>query len=88
MKTMKIARDSYVETLLARRMNGFVKVITGIRRCGKSYLLDTLSLRKTGDFFKKVIITDGYGEVRLDADGIIHVGVIPFMLDEMILKRI
>ena len=37
-----IPRDSYVEKLLARRMNGFVKVITGIRRCGKSYLLGTL----------------------------------------------
>ena len=49
---------------------------------------ETLSLRKTGDFFKKVIITDGYDEVRSDADGIIHVGVIPFMLDETILKRL
>ena len=49
---------------------------------------ETLSLRKTGDFFKKVIITDGYDEARSDADGIIHVGVIPFMLDETILKRL
>ena len=38
----EIRRDSYVEKLLARRMNGFVKVITGIRRCGKSYLLNRL----------------------------------------------
>ena len=30
-----IPRDFYVEKLRARRMNGFVKVITGIRRCGK-----------------------------------------------------
>ena len=30
MRKVSIARDSYVETLLARRMNGFVKVITGI----------------------------------------------------------
>jgi predicted AAA+ superfamily ATPase len=49
---------------------------------------ETLSLRKTGDFFKKVIITDGYDEARSDVDGIIHVGVIPFMLDETILKRL
>ena len=49
---------------------------------------ETLSLRKTGDFFKKVVITDGYDEARSDADGIIHVGVIPFMLDETILKRL
>ena len=37
---------------------------------------------------KSRIITDGYDEVRSDADGIIHVGVIPFMLDETILKRL
>lgn len=49
---------------------------------------ETLSLRKTGDFFKKIVITDDYGEARSDADGIIHVGVIPFMLDEAILKRL
>ena len=41
-----------------------------------------------GDFFKKVVITDGYDDARSDADGIIHVGVIPFMLDETILKRL
>ena len=49
---------------------------------------ETLSLRKTGDFFKKIVITDGYDEARSDADGIIRVGVIPFMLDETILKRL
>jgi len=45
-------------------------------------------LRKTGDFFKKIVITDGYDEARSDADGIIRVGVIPFMLDETTLKRL
>ena len=45
-------------------------------------------MRKTGDFFKKIVITDDYGEARSDADGIIRVGVIPFMLDEAILKRL
>ena len=49
---------------------------------------ETLSLRKTGDFFKKIVITDDYGEARSDTDGIIRVGVIPFMLDETILKRL
>ena len=42
MTRTQIPRELYVEKLLARRMNGFVKVITGIRRCGKSYLLGTL----------------------------------------------
>ena len=49
---------------------------------------ETLSLRKTKDFFKKVVITDGYGEPQADDDGIIRMGVIPFMLDETILKRL
>lgn len=36
---MEIARKRYVQKLLDRKENGLVKVITGIRRCGKSYLL-------------------------------------------------
>lgn len=39
---MEIKRDVYLERLINRKYNGFVKVITGIRRCGKSYLLNTL----------------------------------------------
>ena len=36
---MEIKRDSYLRKLIDRQHNGLVKVITGIRRCGKSYLL-------------------------------------------------
>ena len=36
---MIIQRDRYLQKLIRRRENGMVKVITGIRRCGKSYLL-------------------------------------------------
>lgn len=39
---IEIKRDSYLNQLLVRRNNGLIKVITGIRRCGKSYLLRTL----------------------------------------------
>lgn len=39
---MEIKRDFYLSALLNRRGNGLVKVITGIRRCGKSYLLNTI----------------------------------------------
>ena len=49
---------------------------------------ETLPLRKTGDFFKKIVITEGYGEPLADADGIIHIGVIPFMLDDAFLKKL
>lgn len=39
---MEIRRDFYLEKLVARQNNGLIKVITGIRQCGKSYLLNKL----------------------------------------------
>lgn len=39
---MEIRRDFYLKQLIDRKNNGLVKVITGIRRCGKSYLLNNI----------------------------------------------
>ena len=39
---MEIKRNRYIKQLIESRQNGFIKVITGIRRCGKSYLLNVL----------------------------------------------
>ena len=39
---MEIRRDFYLDKLIKRKNNGLIKVITGIRRCGKSYLLNKL----------------------------------------------
>ena len=36
---MHINRDFYLKKLISREKNGLIKVITGVRRCGKSYLL-------------------------------------------------
>ena len=36
---MEMARDRYLRRLVERRGNGLIKAVTGIRRCGKSYLL-------------------------------------------------
>lgn len=36
---MEIKRDLYLQQLIAGRRNGLIKIVTGIRRCGKSYLL-------------------------------------------------
>ena len=36
---MEIKRDHYLEQLISKMNNGLVKVVTGMRRCGKSYLL-------------------------------------------------
>ena len=40
--TLEIKRDFYLQKLIAKKHNGLIKVITGVRRCGKSYLLLTL----------------------------------------------
>ena len=37
-----IARDKYLAELIRNKNNGFPKVVTGIRRCGKSYLLSEI----------------------------------------------
>ena len=39
---MEIRRDYYLEKLVKRKNNGLIKVVTGIRRCGKSFLLNNL----------------------------------------------
>ena len=143
---MIIKRDRYVNELLSKRWNGKVKIITGIRRSGKSFLLSTLykdylrdegvtedcfveitrvneqgkkqqsqyeidfivntgkekiyiqsalnvdtedkknqetfSLKNSGDFFRKIMIVDGNTKQWTDEDGIIYVGVIPFLLED------
>ncbi len=42
---MEIRRDHYLQKLISRKHNGQVKIITGVRRCGKSYLLNVLFYR-------------------------------------------
>ena len=51
---MVISRKHYVDMLMHRRWNGKVKIITGIRRCGKSFLLNTL--------YKQALIEEGVPE--------------------------
>ncbi len=58
-----IDRGSYLQKLIDRRENGLIKVITGIRRCGKSFLLDPL--------FKEYLMKEGVKEdhiIKLDLD--------------------
>lgn len=55
---MRIERTNYLKKLIAKRHNGKIKIVTGIRRCGKSYLLDTLYadwLRQQGVDDKHII---------------------------------
>jgi predicted AAA+ superfamily ATPase len=46
---MRIARQSYIDRLEERRENGSIKIITGIRRCGKTYLLFDLYVNRLMD---------------------------------------
>ena len=41
-RRMEIKRDYYLDKLIRKKDNGFIKIITGIRRSGKSYLLNNL----------------------------------------------
>ena len=51
---MEIKRDRYLNKLISKEHNGLIKVITGMRRCGKSYLLFTL--------FKEHLLSEGVAE--------------------------
>ena len=52
-KTMSAdKRDIYLAQLINARQNGLIKVVTGLRRCGKSYLLMTLFHNHQRRFFQ------------------------------------
>lgn len=58
-----IERNEYLNTLISKRNNGMIKIITGIRRCGKSYLLDPI--------FKNYLVDDGIDEnhiIKIDLE--------------------
>ena len=42
---------------------------------------ETLSLRKSGDFFKKIVVTAANAPAFEGLDGITYIGIIPFLLD-------
>lgn len=49
---------------------------------------ETLPLMKTGDAFRRMVVTDGNSRLWTDENGVSHVGVIPFLLDAAILDSI
>lgn len=59
----EINRDKYLNKLIDKKENGLIKVVTGIRRCGKSYLLDPL--------YRNYLLNSGIEEshiIKLDLD--------------------
>lgn len=45
---------------------------------------ETLSLRNTGDFFRKIVIVGGNGKMWTDETGITYIGIIPFLLEDIL----
>ena len=73
---------------VVNRGNDKVYIQSALRLDNKEKeLQETASLRGVGDFFKKVVVTEGYDEPHFDSDGIIRVSVLPFLLDEEIMNR-
>ena len=65
MNNISISRDYYLNKLINKRNNKMIKIITGIRRCGKSYLLDPI--------FKEYLLNSGIDEkhiIKLELDSI------------------
>ena len=48
---------------------------------------ETLPLRKTGDSFRKIVVTGDYHDAWKDESGVVHVGVIPFLLDRNLIDN-
>ena len=51
-------------------------------KCSRKRNQETFSLKNSGDFFRKIVILDGNVKAWTDEDGIMYVGVIPFLLEE------
>ena len=65
MNSKIIERTEYLKMLINRKNNGLIKIITGIRRCGKSFLLDPI--------FKNYLLASGTSEdhiIKLSLDDI------------------
>ena len=59
---MEVKRETYLQQLIQRKDNGMIKVITGIRRCGKSFLLFHI--------YKRYLMKNG-----VDAEHIIEIAL-------------
>lgn len=66
---MEIKRDYYLDKLIWKKGNGFIKIIIGIRRSGKSYLLNNI--------FYNHLIQSG-----VDENGILTINLFDFLLDK------
>ena len=83
---MVIQRDLYVNELLNFIVNtghekAYIQSALNVDTETKKSQ-ETFSLKNSGDFFRKIVIVDGNAKAWTDDDGIMYVGVIPFLLEE------
>lgn len=80
---MNIKRDYYIKKIIDKRENGRIKIITGIRRCGKSYLLFNL--------YKDYLLSQGIKEGQIISIALDEIDNLeyrnPFRLNEYIKKK-
>ncbi len=80
---MKIKRDYYLKKIIDKKDNGRVKIITGIRRCGKSYLLFNL--------YQEYLLSNGIKEDQIISIALDEIDNLeyrnPFRLNEYIKER-
>ena len=75
---MEIKRNRYLQQLIDSRQNGFIKVVTGIRRCGKSYLLNVLFYHYlidsgvSDDHIIRIDLEDRMNKELRDPDTMLH----------------
>lgn len=81
---MEIRRDTYLKRLILSKNNGLIKIVTGIRRCGKSYLLFKL--------FYNHLLSEGIGKkhiVRIALDDLLNAELLnPYNLLNHIKRQI
>lgn len=74
---MIIERNTYLKKLIAKRHNGKIKIVTGIRRCGKSFLLSTIYaswLKEQGvdsDHIININLEDRRNKILRDPDALL-----------------
>lgn len=89
----KIERRNYLRQLIDSKDNGLIKIVTGLRRVGKSYLLndeermrqEKRSLQQISDSFKKIVIVGDRMKLRRDEQGIVLMGIYEFLSDKTLL---
>lgn len=70
---MEIKRDIYLIRLIDRINNGMIKVVTGVRRCGKSYLLFKLFYAYLKSLFEETYIRDIKERYRIRLEDTINI---------------